>query len=93
MLWVCGQSLCRGAVGRGWGGNVCCGFVVNHTYQWWQGMGINCSCRFVYMQRDSTYYTTEITNHCYTAKITLCSLVEDCRTPVSQHCASAQVGY
>ena len=28
MLWVCGQPLCRGAVGRGWGGNVCCGFVV-----------------------------------------------------------------
>ena len=30
-------EICRGAVGRGWGGNVCCGFVVNHTYQWWWG--------------------------------------------------------
>ena len=45
--------------------------------------------KFVYMQRcrgsvpDS--YTTEITNHCYTAKITLCSLVGDCHTPLSQH--------
>ena len=82
-----------GEVGRGWGGNVCCGFVVNHTYQWWWGMGSNCSCRFVYMQRVSTCYTTEITNHCYTAKITLCSLVEDCCTPVSQHHALAWVGY
>ena len=37
------SKICREAVGRGWGeilGNVyiswmCCGFVVNHTYQWW----------------------------------------------------------
>ena len=49
-----------GAVGREWGGNVCCGFVVNHTYKWWWGMGSNCSCRFVYMQRVSTCYTTRV---------------------------------
>ena len=30
-------EICRGAVGRAWGGNVSCGFVVNHTYQWWWG--------------------------------------------------------
>ena len=24
-------KICRGTVGRGWGGNVCCGFVVNHS--------------------------------------------------------------
>ena len=24
-------EICRGAVDRGWGGNVCCGFVVNHS--------------------------------------------------------------
>ena len=35
VLWVCGQPVVAGAVGRGWGGNVCCGFVVNHTYKWW----------------------------------------------------------
>ena len=42
-------------------------------------------CLHAEMQRVYTYYTTEITNHCYTAKITLCSLVGDCLTPVSQH--------
>ena len=87
------SKICRGAAGRGWGGNVCCGFVVNHTHQWWQGMGSNCSCRFVYMHRVSTCYTTEITNHRSTAKIPLCSLVRDCHTPVSQHHALAWVGY
>ena len=46
----------------------------------------------VYLHAEGLY-TTEITNHCYTAKITLCSLVGDCRTPVSQHRALARVGY
>ena len=87
------SKICRGAVGGGWGeilGNVyiswmCCGFVVNHTYQWWWGMGSNCSCNCSKypievclqkeMQRVYICYTTEITNHCYTAKITLCSMV------------------
>ena len=45
------------------------------------------------MQRVYTCYTTEITNHCYTAKITLSSLVGDCHTPVSQHHALAWVGH
>ena len=47
----------------------------------------------VVMQRACTCYTAEITNHCCTAKITLCSLLEDCRTPVSQHHALARVGH
>ena len=50
-------------------------------------------CLHAEIQRVSTCYTTEITNHCYAAKITLCSMVGDCRTPVSQHCALARVGY
>ena len=45
------------------------------------------------MQRVCTCCTTEITNHCYTAKITLCSLVGDCHTPVSLHRALARVGH
>ena len=63
---------------------MCCEFVVNHTYQWQWGMWSNCSCKcskyptevclHAEMQRGYTCYTTEITNHCYTAKITLCSL-------------------
>ena len=65
-------------------------------------MGSNCSkcskyptdvCLHAEMLRVYTCYTTEITNHCYTAKITLYSLVGDCRTPVSQHCALARVGH
>ena len=47
---------------------------------------INTHQRFVYMQmqRVHMYYTTEVTKHCYTAEITLCSQVGDCHTPLSQ---------
>ena len=74
---------------------MCCGIVVNHTYQCMvvgdgeqlqlQGFHPTEVCLHAEMQRAYTCYTTEITNHCYTAKITLCSLVGDCLTPVSQH--------
>ena len=57
------------------------------------GSVLNTYHRFVYMQRVYTCYTSEITNQCYSAKITLCSLAGDCHTPLSQHCALARVGH
>ena len=72
-----------------------CGFVVNQTYQWWSVIGSNCRvdvnkispASLGYLEHlaveGSICYTTEVTNYCYTAKITLCYLVGDCLTPVS----------
>ena len=57
---------------------------------------LNTQQRFVYMQRcrgSIPATPLKITNHCYTAKIILCSLVGDHHTPVSQHHALAWVGH
>ena len=80
----------RGAVGRGWErfwemftsvGCVVGLWSTTHT----SGGDRSCKwskhptevCLHAEMQRVCTCYTTEITIHCYTAKITLCLLVRD----------------
>ena len=78
VLWVCGQPHIPVV-----GSNSSCMYSKYPTEV----------CLYAEMQRVCTCYTIEITNHCYTAKITLCSLVGDCRTPVSQHRALARVGH
>ena len=85
------SKICRGAVGRGWERfwemftSVGCVVGLWSTTHTSGGGDRSCKwskhptevCLHAEMQRVCTCYTTEITIHCYTAKITLCLLVRD----------------
>ena len=81
VLWVCGSTT-HTSGGRGWGTTATASCkCFNYPTE---------VCLHVEMKMIYTCYITEITNHCYTAKTTLSSLVGDCCTPVSQYSALAR---